>query len=98
MAFARSPTVSSVVELCLLVAGTLLEMELWDNSHTFYVTAVTYYWGLALLCLAGLLFWIRFRRTSLPRPMWLRVIGSVCMVIVTGELLLYLYGVVTYYE
>jgi drug/metabolite transporter (DMT)-like permease len=91
-------TLSPKVELCLLVAGTLLEVELSDYSHTFYVTAVTYYWGLALLCLTGLLFWIRFRRRSVPAPMWLKVIGTACVAIVAGVFLLYLYGVVTYYE
>jgi glucan phosphoethanolaminetransferase (alkaline phosphatase superfamily) len=85
-------------ELAIWVAGMLLAMELFDNSHTFFVVPVTYVYGLALLSVAAALLWLKFRRKPVPRPRFLGIVSSICLAVVVGVFALYLWGVVTWYE
>lgn len=76
----------------------MLVVFLFDNSGTFTVTPATYWYGLALLVVIGLLFWMRFRKHATIAPRWLRIVGNVSLVFVGAIFLIYLLGVVTYYE
>ena len=91
-------TLSTKQELFCWLAGSLLAVVLFALSHTFYVTAATYCYGLALLSVVGFLFWFRFRNKPVPEPRWLRFIANAALVILSLVCLLYILGVATWYE
>ncbi len=85
-------------ELAVWIAGSIGAVVLFLLSHTFYVTAATYAFGVALVGLVGLLFWLRFRRAASPRPNWLRISSNAVLVVLTLIVFLYALGVATWYE
>jgi len=91
-------TLSSKQELFCWVIGSVVAIGLFVHSHTFYVTAATYYYGIALLSVMVFLFWLRFRKGSSPEPRLLRILANSILVILSGLFLMYLLGVATYYE
>jgi hypothetical protein len=78
--------------------GGVAPIGLFLHSNTFNVIAATYYYGIALLSIVVLLFWLRFRKRSTPRPWWLRILANSVLVIVTATFLLYVAGVASWYE
>jgi drug/metabolite transporter (DMT)-like permease len=91
-------TLSSKQELFCWLFGGIAVLELFDNSHTFNVIAATYYYGFALLLVIAFLFWLKFRKRPTPEPKWLRTLANFVLVIVSATFVLYLLGVVTWYE
>jgi drug/metabolite transporter (DMT)-like permease len=89
---------SSKQEVFCWLIGVVAAIELFVHSHTFNVTAATYYYGFVLLCVVVFLFWLRFRRRTLPEPRWLRSLANCVLVIVIATFLLYAAGVATWYE
>ena len=83
--------------LCWLIGG-VAAIGLFDYAGAFKLTAATCYYGIALLSVVALLFWLRFRKRSMPRLWWLRILASFVLVIVTATFLLYAAGVATWYE
>jgi len=91
-------TPSPQQELFCWLTGSLVAVALLALSHTFYVTAATYGYGLALLSVVGFLFWFRFRKKPVPEPRWLRFTANAALVILSLVCLLYILGVATWYE
>jgi hypothetical protein len=91
-------TLSPKQELFCWLTGTSLGIALLLLSHTFYVTTATYFYGLALLSVVGFLFWFKFRRKLIPDPKWLKIIANLALVFLSLMCLLYILGVVTWYE
>ena len=89
---------STTQELACWLLGDVLVVFLFDNSHTFNVIPETYWWGLALVVVIAFLCWMRFRKRMSIAPRWLRILGNVSLVFVGAIFLIYLLGVVTYYE
>jgi hypothetical protein len=83
--------------LCWLTGG-VAAVGLFVQSHTFNVVAATYFYGSALFAVVALLFWVRFRKKLSTQPTWLRVLANFVLVMVSATFLLYLFGVVTWYE
>jgi len=85
-------TLSSRQELlCWLFFG-LLAIVLLLLSHTFYVTRITYYQGLAFGSVIAFLFWFKFRKRGIPEPKWLKITADSTLVILCLAFLLYLLG------
>ena len=91
-------TLSSRQELLCWLIGGIAVIGLFDYADAFKLTAATCYYGIALLSIVVLLFWLRFRKRSTPRPWWLRILANFVLVIVTATFLLYAAGVATWYE
>jgi O-antigen/teichoic acid export membrane protein len=91
-------TLSSKQELFCWLTGSLSAIALLVLSHTSYVTAATYRYGLALLFVVVLLFWFKFRRKPTPEPKWLRLVANSALVILSVVCLLYVLGVATWYK
>jgi drug/metabolite transporter (DMT)-like permease len=89
---------SAKQELFCWLIGGVVAIELFVNSHTFNVIAVTYYYGFALISVVVFLYWLRFRKRPSPEPRWLRILANFVLVIVTATFLLYVVGVATWYE
>jgi hypothetical protein len=68
------------------------------TSHTFFVTAGTYASGGVLLALTAFLFRLRFRKRESPPTKGLTVTSNVILVALGAVTVLYLLGVVTWYE
>ena len=91
-------TISSKREfLCWLIGG-VAEVGLFVHSDEFKLTATAAYYGLAMLSIGVVLFWLKFRRRATPRPKWLGVLANSVLVIVTATFLLYVVGIATWYE
>ena len=91
-------TLSSKQELFCWMIGGVAVIVLFLHSNTFNVIAATYYYGFALLSVVVFLFWLRFRKRPVPKPMWLKILANVVLVVVTATFLLYVLGVATWYE
>lgn len=91
-------TLSPKQELFCWLIGGMAVLELFDHSHTFNVIAETYYYGLALLFVIVFLFWLKFRKRPTRGPKWLRILANFILVIASAAFVLYLLGVITWYE
>jgi NhaP-type Na+/H+ or K+/H+ antiporter len=67
-------------------------------SHTFDVTASTFWCGIGQLVVITFLFWIKFRRRTTCEPRWLRNMANFTLAILSIAFLVYLLGVATWYE
>jgi hypothetical protein len=93
-----SMTFSATKELFWWIVGTVLMGVLFVNSHTFYVTQTTFYYGLALSALFIAMLWTKLRPRPVSAPMWLRITSSLCFTMVVFFYTMYLLGVATFYE
>jgi hypothetical protein len=83
----------SIWIVCAPIAGVA-----FLTSHTFDVGGGTYASGAVLLGITAFLFCIRFRRRQTPRTKSLTVTSNTVFVVLGLILVLYLLGVVTWYE
>jgi len=79
--------------VCAFSAGVV-----FLTSHTFDVGGGTYASGAVLLGITAFLFYMRFRRRHAPRTKSLTVTSNTVLVVLGLVLVLYLLGVVTWYE
>ncbi len=86
------------MELLLWLVLALADVLVFLNSHTFYVIAITFWYGLILLLITAALFWLKFRSQREQPATWLRFTTSVILVFSVAVLVLYALGVLTYYE
>jgi len=79
--------------VCALGAGVA-----FLTSHTFYVTSETYERGAVLLGITAFLLYMRFRRRQTPRTKSLTLTSNTVFVVLGLVLVLYLLGVVTWFD
>jgi len=82
---------------CWLI-GCLAAIGLFDYANAFKLTAATCYYGLALLSVVVFLFWLMFRKRGAPRPLWLRILATLSLVVVTATFWLYVVGIAMWYK
>ncbi len=85
-------------ELFCWITGTIGMAALFVNSHTFYVTRITFYYGAALLAVFLAMAGLRFRKRRATRPTWLKVVSNLAFLLVGFLFVMYLLGVGTFYE
>ena len=79
--------------VCGFVAGAA-----FLASHTFNVPSGTYVSGAVLLGITGFLYCLRFRNRQTPSPRLLAVTSNAILVVLTFGVVLYVLGVLTWYE
>ncbi|MCI0353292.1 MAG: hypothetical protein L0Z53_28060 [Acidobacteriales bacterium] len=85
-------------ELFLWITGGVAAIAAFLLSHTSFVSAATYRYGLALFSIVALLFWLKFRRRIEPAPTWLRMTANSILAVLCMIVTLYLLGVATWYK
>ena len=91
-------TLSLRKELFFWLACALSGILLFVNSHTFYVTRITYAYGLGLLFITLFVFWLRFRKRPIGQPWWMKTVANLVFAGVCILFVIYLLGVVTWFE
>ena len=91
-------TLSSKQELLCWLIGCVAAVGLFDYANAFKLTAASCCYGLALLSIVVVLFWLKFRKRATPMPRWLRILANFVLVVVTATFLLYVVGIATWYE
>ena len=89
---------SAFFELLCWLIGCVAAIGLFDYANAFRLTAATCYYGLALLSIVVFLFWLMFKKRATPRPMWLRILATLGLVVVIATFLLYAVGIATWYK
>ena len=89
---------SAFFELSCWLFGCVAAIGLFDYANAFKLTAATCYYGIALLSIVVFLYWLMFRKRATPRPMWLTILATLGLVVVTATFLLYWVGIAMWYK
>ena len=85
-------------ELFAWIVGSCAAVTAFICSHTFYVTASTFWYGVPLVGSTTLLFWLRFRHREMQLTKMQKIVSASALVLLSTLVAMYLLGVTTYYE